>query len=333
MTIDKNKLYNPEIKMDYLNTFDNEQSKITIAYILYKAKDIEEIYAKDLYEFDIEEIKNVLHNTNPLNRMIAKTNGLMISNYISWAIEKGLKKSNLNPLADKSVEWYEQFVDKSKKIFWSDEEIRNIIKKCVNAQDQVIIQLIFFEGVSGYALSELCNLHYYDVDWNNNIVRLKDDRYGERKIKMSDESIRIIKSAYQEEEYQKTNGHSDAKNPIAKLIPSDYILKNIQSRRTKNHHGVDKHTIYRRLSTIGEYFNYPYFNAKNIQKSGMIYMAKELYLRDGKLEKEQLYEVAERFGVRKQKINGYEFYNTTLLKEFINAENIKDLYDIDIKNI
>jgi len=57
MTIDKNKLYNPEIKMDYLNTFDNEQSKITIAYILYKAKDSEEIYKKIYMNLILKKLK------------------------------------------------------------------------------------------------------------------------------------------------------------------------------------------------------------------------------------------------------------------------------------
>jgi len=331
MTIDKNKLYNPEIKMDYLNTFDNEQSKITIAYILYKAKDSEEIYKKDLYEFDIEEIKNVLHNTNPLNRMIAKTNGLMISNYISWAIEKGLKKSNLNPLADKSVEWYEQFVDKSKKIFITRDELKEIEKDLVNAQDAVIPYLIF-EGVLGTGASELINLKQSDIE-ENNVLYLEDDKYGKREITVSEDCMRLIRQAIKETEYHKANGKSQSKNQILKLVNNEYVIRSAQTNTEAITKRADKHLVYRRIATISEFFELPYLNAKNIQKSGMIYMAKELYLRDGKLGKEQLYEVAERFGVRKQKINGYEFYNTTLLKEFINAENIKSLYGIEIKNI
>jgi integrase len=326
----EDRLYNSEIKLEYLETFDNEQSRTTIAYLFFKSKEIEEIFEKDLYEFDIEEIKNVLHNTNPLNRMAAKTSGSIILNYISWAINKGLKRSNLNPLADKSVEWYEQFVDKSKKIFITRDELKEIEKDLVNAQDAVIPYLIF-EGALGTGASELVNLKQSDIDWENNILYLEDDKYGKRHIVVSEDCMRLIRQAIKETEYRKSNGESQSRNPILSLVENEYVIRSAQTNTEAYNKRADKHLVYRRITTISEFFELPYLTAKNIQKSGMIYMGKELYLRDGKLEKDQYHEIAEKFGVRKQNINGYEYYNTSALKEFINAENIKKLYGIDIE--
>jgi hypothetical protein len=323
------RLYNPDIKLEYLKEFDNEQSRTTIAYLFFKSKEIEEIYEKDLYEFDIEEIKNVLHNTNPLNRMAAKTNGSILSNYISWAISKGLKRSNLNPLVDKSVEWYEQFVDKSKKIFITRDELKEIEKDLINAQDAVIPYLIF-EGVLGTGASELINLKQSDIG-ENNVLYLEDDKYGKRETTVSEDCMRLIRQAIKETEYHKSNGKSQSRNPILNLVENEYVIRSAQTNTEHVTKRADKHLIYRRIATISEFFELPYLNAKNIQKSGMIYMAKELYLRDGKLDKEQYNEIAKKFGVRKQNINGYEYYNMSLLKEFINAENIKKLYGIDIE--
>jgi hypothetical protein len=89
---------------------------------------------------------------------------------------------------------------------------------------------------------------------------------------------------------------------------------------------ADKHLVYRRIATISEYFDYKYLNIKNISKSGMLKMAKDLYLRDGELDKKQLDEIAEKFDTPKAKVGDVMLNNYYALKEFINMENIEKLY-------
>jgi hypothetical protein len=328
---DLSRMFNPTIKEEFLETYDNPGTQTTIAYLFYKAKETEEMKYRDLYDFTIDDIEELLYDLKPLTNTVSASYGRILSSYISWAISpKNLIKSNINPLTSKPTDWYAKFVDKSKKLYFSEEEIDQMTDELPNAQDQVIVQLLF-EGVFGYKLSELSNLHYYDINWNTNEIELKDERKEEKRtIKVSDKCIRLIKSAYQELTYSSFGGKKDRE---LTLMESDYILKNIASGRTKNKHGVDNHTIYRKLTSISEYFNYPYLTAKSIFRSGMIKMAKDLFIEEGKLETEQLYKIAERFGYNKVWFNGEQtdYYNISPFRDFINRENILQMYNIDIE--
>jgi hypothetical protein len=62
----------------------------------------------------------------------------------------------------------------------------------------------------------------------------------------------------------------------------------------------------------------------------MLKMAKELLEEHGELGYEQLSQVAEKFGIRKVYVNSYHTYNSTMLREYLNEENIKELYP-DVK--
>lgn len=324
MYYDKNRMFNPDIKEEFLNTYENEETQRTIAYIFYKSKTTEEMLGKDLCEFNIYELEEALFCMNPLTKRASETNGRFISLYIDWAISKGLLTSNINPLSTKSSEWFEQFVDKNKKIYFSEQELNVMINDLINASDAVILRLLF-EGAGGYGLSELLNLTKNHIKFDN-VLELKDDREGVRRLKFSDECIRLVINALREKEYYLKNGLGE-RNDVFKLVENEYVIRPIQRRSKTTTDVADKHLIYRRIATIKEFFNLNYLTAKNIQRSGMIKMAKELFLRDGELRSKQFYEIAERFGLKK---NTAGYYNTTVLKEFINRENITNLYGIDI---
>jgi hypothetical protein len=81
------KLYNEEIKEQYLLQYDNEQTQKTIRNVFQNTALIEEILDKDLYEFSLEELGKAISNTNPASKNVARSNGRFISSYISWSIE------------------------------------------------------------------------------------------------------------------------------------------------------------------------------------------------------------------------------------------------------
>lgn len=323
MSFEKERMYNPDIKEEFLLTYENNETQTVIAYIFYKSKSTEELLKKDLYEFSIDEIEDVLFNMNPLTKRAAETNARFISSYIDWAISKGLVNSNINPMLTKGNDWFEKFVDKNRKIYFSEQELNEMIEELVNASDAVILRLLF-EGAGGEGLSELLNLTKNHIKFDNVLV-LEDDKKGIRELKFSEECMRLIKQALKEKEYQLKNG-TGQRNNVLKLVENDYVIRPVQ-RRSTTIDRADKHLIYRRIATIKEYFGLKYLTAKNIQRSGMIKMAKDLFLRDRELKSKQLYEISERFGIGKI---GSEYYNISILKEFINRENIKKLYGIDI---
>jgi integrase len=317
-----NNLYNEQIKNEFLNTYNNEQTQNTIKYLLFKAYSIEKILDKDLYNFNISELGNVILNSDPLNLAVAKTNVRFLVQYLSWAIEKGLRNDNINPLRGIDDEWIGQFVSK-KKLYFSESEIRDIISKLVNYQDKAIIQMLF-EGVNGHGVSEILNLKESDI--SGNILKVNDSKFESREIEVTDECIRLIKGALSENEYLLRNGNVERGNKKLNLVTNDYVIRPVDRKVTDVNAPSDKHTIYRRIAVIGELFDLPYLTVKNIERSGMLLMAKNLLEEYGKLDYEQLEMIAQRFGLRRVLVNGYNTYNTTILREYLNEENIMELY-------
>jgi site-specific recombinase XerD len=326
------KIYNSEIKEKYLSTLPDNTANV-FRFAFYRSFDTEDVVGKDLYNFTTDEIKDALINADHSTFNSIKLTMNVFESYIKWASKEGLVYSNIQIADTITNDELKSYIDKTKKIFFSYEEIREMTDHMANAQDSAIL-ICLFEGIGGSGLSELSNLHYYDIDWIKNSVQLKDDKFGKRAIVVSEECLKLIKSAYYQSEYLSNNGEATGKTPRLDIVQSDYIFKNTKTRNTKTTHGVDKHTFYRRISVASRHYEYKYLTAKNVEKSGMIYHAKELYLKTGKLEKEELALIAEKFGVRKVTMNGYKIYNYSILRQFINSESIKSLYpEVDVSNI
>ncbi|GED72602.1 hypothetical protein BRE01_63040 [Brevibacillus reuszeri] len=321
-------IYNRKLKEEFISKYPEKTHNI-YRRIFYYSATVEEMHDIDLYEFNLKQVGEILKSMNPSSLASVKSAVSIIKAYIDWAIHR--RSNNINPLDVVDVEWEKQFVDRTKKLFFSKDEIDEIISKCLNAQDSVIIALLF-EGAGGKEVSELRNLRFSDVNFDEKSVTLTNENGELRKISVSDQTLRLLKEAAMQTDYYKKNGNiaptSRNTNHTSTLIETGYLIK---PANTKNVHveQVNTHVIYGRLSTISdeELLNIPNFTVKNIQRSGMIHMAKLIYDRDGKFEdREQFFEICEKFGVNKIMNNGYEVYNWFTMKEFINKETIDQLY-------
>ena len=322
------KLYNQELKERFLSQYA-EDSQITHGYTLSKAYDEETFFEKDLYEFDIEQIKKVLYKINPINVGTAVRYGNTIKNYIDFAHRNGYAMSNINnPLQGMNVEWYRQFVGK-KKLYLSEQEINEILKELVNFQDQLPI-LLAFEGVLGEDMSEQANLNVNSYNENSNTLQLKDDVKGERTIEVSDKLIALIKRAHSETKYLSKNGTASGKLKERNLGDSQYVLKSSVRSDSEQDAPISKFVLYRRLREIKDVCDYPYLSYKSIYRSGQIKMAVDLYNEHGKLDNDELELIAQKYNLSKTMSNGQQ-YNFSSMREYINKDNIKALYDIDIE--
>ncbi|PHA03012.1 hypothetical protein COE51_01325 [Bacillus pseudomycoides] len=319
-------LYNETIKEEYLSTLPENTAKI-YRYAFYRSFDHEDMLKKDLYDFTTEEVIDVIKSANHSTLNSIKLTFNVFENYIDWAAK--YRVSNINPLSSVNLNELKAYLDTSKKLFLSEDELIELENQMVNAQDKICFRLIF-EGALGHKNSELINLTSNCVIGNK--LKLKDDKRGEREITVSDRCLELIEAALNEEEYYTKNGTSETRRGAFEVISGDHVIRSTKTGRVNAEGGkADTHAIYRRMTTIKELFNLPYLNPKNVRSSGMIKMAKDLYERHGKLENEQLSEIAEHFGVQKVVMNGYEIYNYSYLRETINAENIMDLYGVNIE--
>lgn len=319
-----NKWFNSHIKEEFLNQHA-ETTQTTYRRVFDNSRDIEEIKGYDLYDFSLEEVLEVVENSNPKSPASARTVGSIITAYITWAAK--YRRSNINELQGISPQFFENIVAE-RKLFLNETQVNEIISRLVNPQDQIIVKLIFL-SVSGYRYSELLNLTHRHINRNENILRLVDDRKQERFLKVDESTISLIDRAMRQKEYISGNGHSKSKYPQP-LVMNPYIIRGVL-RRAKYLERAEMNLILRRISIISEFFGLPYLTPKNLWKSGQIKMAADLYKRDGKLGTDQLNEIAESFNLSKVNNNGYEMYAITQMKDYINSKNLKELYNLDVK--
>jgi len=331
-----NELYNEEVKNRYLERYDNEGTVNTIRSIFMKTSNTERALDKDLYNFSLteEELIDVFKELNPLSTTVSASYGRHIKNYLSWSISNGYRDDNINPLNGVDSDWYDQFVDKTRKIHWSEEELyKELIEKLDNAQDQTLLSLIF-EGILGRGFSELKGILYKHINWNSNEITINRD--GEEKVvKVSNRTMRYVENAYKQQVYRIYNEKTGDYNE-KDLVSSDYLFKNVKSPRTKEGEPLSLQVFYNRLQGISEKFGLDMLTPNALKQSGINY---NVYLiAKDKIEKgeepeigyDELAIVGEKYNASKMTQGKYQYYNTNLIREYCNEQTLKDLYDIDV---
>lgn len=321
-----NEIFNRDVKERFLNEYEGEHKEPFIR-IFKIACPLEKQLNKDLYDFSIDEIKKVLQLSSPTSINASRQNGYYIKRYVSWGIVEGYRATTINPLDSVPLLWYKQFVGSGIKNIFSEEEVNDVVNNLNNYQDKVIVQAVF-EGIYGPRYSELLNLKIGDIDEDNNTVRLTNE-YGEiRTIRVSEKCIEYLIKAYHEDKYLKNNGDvsDNIRAPYTDLIDTGYIVK-ISKTRNRDDGKADNFVILRRYSNIKNYFDLPLFTAQNVYFSGMLKMAKDIYVKKGYLEDTDYLTIGEQFGLRKTNMNGKEQINYYRYKNtFLNVEKIKEVY-------
>ncbi|MEK3917229.1 site-specific integrase [Paenibacillus sp. FSL H7-0331] len=314
------KTYNQEIKDEFTSEYKAGTQKI-ISRIFKVSYNMEKSLNKDLYDFNREELRRLFFLFMPKTEYSSKANVTWVSKYIEWARDMGYL-NDINPLDGVTTEWKEQFVNKSLKKYWTDKEIDKIISKRVNAQDAVIVRMLF-EGVRGTGNTEILNLTVDDVDAFNNTLHLSDADDCRRSLVVSDKLIKLCEQALKEDDYEKMNGNAskDIKAEKSNLVTNKFVVKS-SNTRTTHFNEAEKNIIHRRLTNIADEEGEPNFSPLNITYSGMLYMAKELYVKNGKLEAEEYGDIRVQFNI------DTEQSFSRLKSEFLNIDFIKSFYEL-----
>lgn len=318
-------MYNEEVKNEFLSMYDGIDTRKTYRRIFEKSYHLENKLKKDLCNFDKDEIEDVLYDLNPLTKTSSETNGRIITSYITWCIERKYADTTVNILKSVDSSWFEKFVDKNKKLYFSEEEIRAIENKCENLQDAVIIRMLFC-GINGKESIEIRMLNRNDVNGNTLTLRNKD--WEEiRKVEVDDRTIKMIQGAFIETKYVKRNGMMKENIHVRDfndLVDNNFIVRNSMLGKIVKSEvdPVVPSVIYRRVSVIGEVLDIPFFTTKNIFRSGVIHMGYKILKEKHEkgivtiLTTEDYIKIAEQFNIK----------NHYTIKEYCNIENIEELY-------
>lgn len=310
-----NELYNTERKEQFLSSYPTK-SQITYKRVFEKSAHFEKQRSKDMSDFNSNDFQVMFEQVGFDYPTSARSFGRICTKYVDWAIANGYSNKTDNPLRQVKTKWFEQFVNEDATTFFTKDQIMKIESQCVNAQDAVIIRLLF-EGVQGRAVSELRNLKRKDVDFETGILTLIDEDGSTRDLQVTERSIELINMALSQEEYTKSNSDNLPSNLVesTKLLSSDYVIRSSNTSKDKQSGVVDKFVIYRRIASIEKQQKLKHFTIKNIVRSGILKFVRDRLIEGQKIDSWMLMFIASDFKVK-----------SSTLRDYVTTETINKLY-------
>ncbi|MBW7474065.1 hypothetical protein K0T92_04870 [Paenibacillus oenotherae] len=323
--------YNEEQKKRFLKyyiDYKDDSSVKNYTAVLSRAQYVESRLNKDLYDFNSDEIEQLMKYFNCTTITSAYGRLNYIQNYINWGIAEGLTKSVDNPLNGLiSREFCKRLVGDYTRVLATEQDVLRVAESCLNFQDKAVI-LAIFEGIGGKELSELTNLRRADIDEGQLRIKLTDSKHGTRYMTFKDDYIiRNLIRANEEETYHMWSSNKQRKRErvLIALGRSSYVIKHIVNR-----HGSDEDTpvksygITTRLRHIQEHFSsdFEFLNPTNLRNSGMLRMARDIYWATGKFNIEDVRNICLRYHVSVGSTSG----EAKLKNNFLNIETIGLVY-------
>lgn len=326
--MDRN-LYNREIKLSFIeNTYDSFESQITMFWQFAKAyeyenkigKDISEMNKKELMQLIKGEIKPSTHNS-AVNIISA------YKRYIDY-----IGNNPNNPLSNiDTPKLASEVIAKEKNPRFSKSQVLNMIDKLNNDTDRALI-LCLFEGIKGRAYSEILTLR------TKNLKQIGNDFYAtvynaetkeNRTIQISEKLYDLILRADNQTHYRTNNIDSVVETPF---LDTEYVFKKTMKGK-QNELYLNHHFITRKFAFFKEFFGNEHLNADDFVRSGMMSMAHDLFMKSGKLGRDELLSIGEHYNTVMAYSGDSEHYrNITDIKRKVFNEHLEKLYPV-LENI
>lgn len=269
-TININKLYNKELKLEYIKE-KNQEAVLPSNYLenqFFKVSEMERELDKDVSNFTVYEIIEYFKLLNLTSLESLKVMTSEFSMYTQWCLQKSLVTDNQNHFLEMSNDILMCCINKavlSMKII-SRETILSWVNQLPNPKDQFVL-LGLFEGLKGKDFCELAKLKPEDID--DNIAHLCTGR----DIEISDKLIEIIDDCMKEDQYYSITGNG---TKVTKLADNGYIIKDYPNARMDVSEFQIGRKIYNGVTRTLNYFDVlKYMSANSIAEAGKIHMIKE----------------------------------------------------------
>lgn len=245
-----------------------EATTKSLMSLFRRSAEMEKGMGKDLYDFDEIELSTFFKSLKSGTLKSLQDKVSAVERYMDFASERGVKDNIATNIVSKefgSKKILEKLLDKEivENMIFTRDEVFTIALNTNNAQDGVILALLF-DGVSRRnKFEELINLTEKDIRGN----RLKLKGRGEE-ITVSDETVYLLKSALEEEFYINVNGESVRRHKIA---DGEHVLRGLRGKKT-----VKGQIISQRFLRMSEATGHDTLNATTITYSGQLYMMDQL---------------------------------------------------------
>jgi len=311
--LDKFDLYNKDLKYEFAQKNYSKNTIPTLLHIFQKSSKLEYVLNKDIYEFSREELDSLFLNFNCKTKQSIASKISVIKKYIDFCIyiKKFIQINLLNIFYGE--EYYDKYINKIaiENQIITKPQLERMIEICANAQDAVIIKLRY----EGLTIEEMINLKFKDCKKNPIILR-NDNGEFIREFKVEDSTLELIKDAFNQREYLKSNGECGItiRCPILRLKDTEYVLK---PNRGSKENTIGEKLIAQRAKRIFELMDYKFLTLTNLANSGQVCMALDIKEELGKeeLNTDDYMKIRKRFGLKTSPTN---YYGTKrILKDYI----------------
>lgn len=289
------------INESFKEKFINDKSTITKGYVknvFNKCAKLEELYNKDVCNFTLEQIKEVLLTFCSTSVECLRVVTSVLRKYTYFMIENNLSKDNINHYDYVDTEILMKCVNIKvlDNKYIDRETLLGYIDILPNASDQWCI-LALYEGISGEKLSNIT------LTSGNGL------QYSDEKIKLFDGSIftpssKLFDIACESAETYVYEGINVCSDKLMRL-QGDKILKirdNVMIDDNDIHRAYNR--LLARIRTSKNYLDVKTMSIPRLQLSGMVYqfkciMEKENKTYDELFDSEEFYNIRKKFGYEK----------------------------------
>jgi site-specific recombinase XerD len=291
-----------DLKQEYLLTKPTGTAQ-SESFILRSVDDYESMVGEKVYNFSIAETRELIYASFNNSSIASITKNVsIVTSYVDFCIKSGVVSHMENRFKTFTSVEAKNFLSKQaiKNRYISEEMLKNYTHILYNPQDQLIFNAVY-EGVWGdNDLEELVNLRMRDVNKEHNLLTLTKNDGRTRQILVSDNLIKLIEDAYECDEYIESNSIKSS-NDYRKLKElqvnkvEDFVLR----KTGKNEHDqITYHVLKRRMFNFKKWLDNEFLTFNNLYQSGMMNMAKKIFLEKGELTRDDYIDICIRYNYR-----------------------------------
>lgn len=285
----------------FKDKFIKEKTTITVNFtknVFNKAIDLEEYYNKDLSNFILDEIKNLLLTFNSTSVEYLRVVTSVLRKYTDYMIENNLSIDNINHYDSVDTDLLKSCVNKESinNKYISREQLLSCINELPNPSDAWCL-LSIYEGIKGKDFTNV-TMTKGNFDYINHTITLYDGSV----FKPSEKLFEIAVDSYEAYEYESLRNLEGNKVRLT----GEEILKtrdNIMFGNTDTTKAYNR--LLSRIRLIKKYLDVSFITIPRLQLSGMVYQFKCIMKRENKTY-DELFNTPEFFEIRKK--FGYEKY-------------------------
>lgn len=295
-------------KIEFLNkvvTVGYTEKSALQAIALFKhAKDLEDMYGKDIYDFDISELEALLMSCSSPSVTSLQAIKSIMDKYLLNAVDEKKSKFSVSPTLSIRRNRLKELIFKDAQYnrLCTKKEFYDAVNTIANYQDKALL-ICIWHGFYNKGYQMIRDAKENSVNFDNNTITMINAETGEEITKqLSNEDMMIFKLALKEESYIKS-----LENEYY-YFDTEYLFKSFDfgRRRDREDFRIGQQSIRDKIRKFQKDTGLVFATGVTIKLSGDIYRLLEEYGYDREYSQQDTAEYIKTNGLAYNNVNFYD---------------------------